>query len=435
MHIAFFVVKHPDLGGGIEKYTRELSMRLAARGHEITVYSMRHYGDFDSVSDGIRIVRVPTIPMRAVEKLGACASAAALSLFRRKPDIAHFHSVAAGLFAPLCRWRGIPRVLQMHGIEWQRSRWGGLGSSVLRFLERTSMKGMDAYTAVSRVQCDLLATKYGVPVEFIPTGADVPEPTPAQEIQTLGLKPNEYILFASRLVHEKGAHYLIPAFRKLNTNVKLVIAGDAKGEETYKEELRQLADGDSRIVFPGFVQGDLLKELFSNARLYVHPSELEGLSIALLEAMGYGNACLVSDIPENEEALADTGFYFRGKSVESLATELDALLSHPEITRDMGAKARIRVKTCFSWDHIADAFENMYKCVIEARATKEHRSQRTSREPAKDVVLRTRNNMASMVASRLVGVRACCGTTATATALLEKAPKTSDAPELRTKPR
>ena len=203
--------------------------------------------------------------------------------------------------------------MQMHGIEWQRSRWGSFRLVSPAYLERRSMTGMDAYTAVSRVQCASLSRTYGVPVEFIPTGADMRDPTPAREIGSLGLKPREYILFASRLVREKGHHYLIPAFRKLDTDKRLVIAGDAQGEDVYKEELRRLADGDPRIIFPGFVQGRLLKELFSNAHFYVHPSELEGLSIALLEAMGYGNACLVSDIPENEEALGDTGFYFKAQ--------------------------------------------------------------------------------------------------------------------------
>ena len=374
MHIAFFVVKHRDLGGGIEKYTRELSIRLAARGHEITIYSMRHYGKLKNTIDGIRVVQVPTIPTRATEKLGASASAAAISLFQRKPDVAHFHSVAASLFAPLCRWRGIPRVLQMHGIEWQRSRWGGIGSSVLKFLERSAMKGMDAYTAVSRVQCELFSRKYGVKMEFIPTGADVPEPTPAKEIEKLGIKPRQYVLFASRLVREKGAHYLIPAFRKLNTNLKLVIAGDAKGEDIYKAELHRLAGDDSRIIFPGFVQGRLLSELFSNAYLYVQPSEIEGLSIALLEAMGYGNACLVSDIAENKEAIEEAGFYFKNQSIDSLSNELNILLAQPKITRDIGLRARKRVQDFFSWDHIADSFENLYKCVIEEQEVNLFRS-------------------------------------------------------------
>jgi len=281
MKIAFFVVKNINLGGGIERYTQELGSRLVARGHEVTVYSMRHYGEAPIEFDGMRVIGVPSLPFRSMEKFSSAAAAAIYSIFYTKPDIAHFHSVAAGSFAWLSRIRGLPCVLQMHGLEWKRSRWGFMGSTILRLLEKGALKQTKICTAVSKVQCDFFEREYGIRMEYIPTGTEIKEKVAPKKILQLGLKPKSHILFASRLVREKGAHYLIPAFRRLNTDCKLVIAGDAKGEGQYKQELYKLASNDPRIIFTGFVQGRMLAELFSNAYLYVQPSEIEGLSIAL----------------------------------------------------------------------------------------------------------------------------------------------------------
>ncbi|GFO60314.1 glycosyl transferase [Geomonas silvestris] len=365
MKIAFFVVKNIERGGGIEKYTLELGRRLTARGHEVTLYSMAHYGDVVGKVHGMTVVKVPSIWHPALEKLSASAAAALHLVFiAPKYDIVHCHSVASGAFAPLLALRQKRCLLQMHGIEWQRSRWNFLGRSLLKLLETISLASNRYLTAVSQTQCDYYHDTRGVQMRYIPTGAEVKERVPAQEIFSLGLEAKRYILFASRLVPEKGAHYLISAFRRIATDYKLVIAGDVKGEGGYKETLNSLSGGDPRILFPGYVEGRLLEELFAHAAVYVQPSEIEGLSIALLEAMSYGNCCLVSDIPENREALADTGFTFRNKDIEHLKDQLEKILGFPEEDRESwGRLARTRVERHYSWDHVADEFEGYYRVV------------------------------------------------------------------------
>lgn len=362
MRIAYSVVKNIRRGGGIEKYTLELGRRLVARGHEVTVFSMGHYGAFESSLEGMRIVRVPAMRGAATEKLSAGASAG-LSLFcqRERFDIAHCHSVAAGAFGLLPRLRGSRTVLQMHGVEWQRSRWSNLGITVLRTLEQVSLHSHHAYTAVSKTQCEFYRDHYGIDMQYIPTGAEIHAPVEPQQILEMGLAPRRYVLFASRLVREKGAHYLIDAFRKLDTDCHLVIAGDAAGEEDYKGELRELAGGDLRIVFPGYVEGRRLHELFSHAAVYVQPSEIEGLSIALLEAMSYGSCCLVSDIPENQEAIGGCGVTFKNRNAADLQAQLAELLDDPARCAALGEQARDRVRQHYSWDQITDGFEAMYK--------------------------------------------------------------------------
>lgn len=361
LRIAFLVVKNIARGGGIEKYTLELGKRLVDRGHAVTVYSMGHYGDVPHDFHGMRIIPVPCIKHSALEKLSASASAA-FSLLRKKDqyDVVHCHSVAAGAFAPLMRLRGNKCLLQMHGIEWQRNRWNVFGKNMLKFLERVSLAGNQVHTAVSNTQCDFFRDNHGIDMRYIPTGAEIKPHIEALEILEMGLEPQRYILFASRLVQEKGAQYLIPAFRQIETDYKLVIAGDAKGEEAYKEQLKLLAGDDPRILFPGFVEGRALQELFSNAAVYVQPSEIEGLSIALLEAMSYGNCCLVSDIPENREAIGEAGFTFENKSVTDLQKRLTELLDSPALRDSVAAKARERVEIGYNWDKIALEFEDTY---------------------------------------------------------------------------
>jgi glycosyltransferase involved in cell wall biosynthesis len=361
LRIAFLVVKNVARGGGIEKYTLELGRRLVERGHEVTVYSMGHYGEIATDHFGIRTIVVPCINRSALEKLSASASAAfSLLLSRKKYDVVHCHSVAAGAFAPLIRLRGYKCLLQMHGIEWQRSRWNYSGKSMLKFLEWVSLLGNHAHTAVSNTQCEFYRDRGGIRMNYIPTGAEIKPHHEAKEILKMGLEPGRYVLFASRLVREKGAHYLISAFQKLETDCKLVIAGDAKGEEAYKQELTALAGDDPRILFPGFVEGRTLQELFSNAAVYVQPSEIEGLSIALLEAMSYGNCCLVSDIPENMEAIGDAGFTFHNKDAADLRDKLALLLASEELRGTVKEEASCRVKESYNWDNIALEFENMY---------------------------------------------------------------------------
>ena len=367
MRIAFLAVKNIMRGGGIEKYTSELGSRLVQRGHDVTVYTMRHYGDVPEHYLGMRIVSVPSFAAPCLQKLSCSATAAINSVWKKKYDIVHFHSFAPGAFAWLPRLRGTKCVLQLHSLEWKRKRWGTFGSSVVKILEKLALSQSHINTAVSRTQCAFYRTHRGIEMQYIPTAADVKPKTEAQEIYRLGLEPNAYILFACRLVPEKGAHYLISAFRKLNTDMKLVIAGDAQGATEYRKKLFELAEGDERILFPGFVEGRLIEELFSHCYVYVQPSEVEGLSLSILEAMSYGNCCLVSDIPENLEAIGNDGFHFANKNIDDLADRLRWLLEHREEIETINAGAKERISQYYSWQSISEQIEKLYLSILNGQ--------------------------------------------------------------------
>jgi glycosyltransferase involved in cell wall biosynthesis len=224
-----------------------------------------------------------------------------------------------------------------------------------------------AVTVVSRVLQDYVAERYHRTAIGIPTGINPPTPHAPELIRTYGLHGGDYFLFAGRLVREKGAHYLIEAFRRARgaaTRTKLVIAGDANYEEAYKAELRGLAADDPRIVFTGRVRGQLLSELMTNTLCFVLPSDVEGLATVLLEAMSYGAPCLASDIPENLEALQGLGHTFKAADVASLAHQLESLAEDASVREKYRDTARRHVEMEHSWDRIALQFEELYEQVL-----------------------------------------------------------------------
>ena len=347
------------LGGGIEKYTEEVGSRLAARGHEIVVYTMKHYGTKEGYYKGMRIKKVPTINSKSLEKLLASFTATISQFAEKDIDIVHFHAFGPAMFCLIPKLFGRKVIVQGHGIEWKRSRWGFWGELFLRLMEIPSVKFPHQVTVVSKVQQKYLKERYGVDSVYIPTGVNSPKIESPELIKRYGLESRNYIFFAARLVREKGAIYLIEAYKRLKTDFKLVIAGDAQHEEAYKSELYKLAEGNKNIIFTGFVTGKLLHELFTNCYLFVLPSEIEGLPTALLEAMSYGNMCLASDIPENLEALNGLGYIFKNRDVNDLTEKLRDLLNN-KIDKELSEKATNYVQENHSWNNITDQFEELY---------------------------------------------------------------------------
>lgn len=366
MRIGFLVIKNLLRGGGIEKYTYEVGRRLVKRGHEIVVFSMGHYGEVPPEIEGMRLVRVPSIPGSSAERLTASMSSVVEAMtLKPRLDVIHLHTPMTGAFGLLPRILGRPTVLQMHGIDWQRSRWGSVAKNVIWGLEQVAVRAIPTRTAVSQTQCAFYLKYYGRDMAFIPTGSEMPPSSAdSDEIRRLGLEPGKYILFAARLVPEKGAHYLIEAFRNVPTDHKLVIAGGAKDQEEYQRKLDGLAGNDPRILFPGYVEGELKHQLFRHTALYCQPSEIEGLSIALLEAMSYGLRCLVSDIPENIEAIGPAGYTFHSRNSVDLQAKIAELLALPLEQDSLAQRARERVEKLYSWDHVTDQLEELYRSAI-----------------------------------------------------------------------
>jgi glycosyltransferase involved in cell wall biosynthesis len=365
MKIAFLAVKGIPKGGGIEKVTEEIGSRLVAKGHEVLVYSSRDYGTKNGVYKGMQIKTVPSVNTKALHKLSICWHATMDVMRHCNVDLVHVHAVGPSLFSIFPRMKGIPTVVQTHGLEWQRDKWGLIGKTFLRLSDYSVVYFPSKATSVSKVQKTYYEQRFGREVVYIPNGVSPVEHRPPQWILEQGFLPDRYILFAARLVPEKGAHYLIEAFRGLKTDMKLVIAGDAAHAEPYKAQLRGLARDDGRIVFPGYVTGGPLEELFSNAYLFCLPSTIEGLPVALLEAMNYGNCCVSSDIPENLEAVEDYGYTFRSRDVGDLRRVLAGLVADPKKVHEMKLPALEHVRRNYSWDTVTDQMEALYVSLLK----------------------------------------------------------------------
>jgi glycosyltransferase involved in cell wall biosynthesis len=270
------------------------------------------------------------------------------------------------LFSIFPRLKGVSTVVQTHGLEWKRDKWGFIGQTFFKLADYTAVYFPHKTTSVSKIQKNYYEKKFKKEIVYLPTGVNVVKWRKPHWILEQGLEPNRYILFAARLVEEKGAHYLIEAFRSIKTDLKLVIAGDAAHAEKYKTSLKHKANADKRIIFPGFVTGKPLEELFSNAYLFVLPSTLEGLPIALLEAMSYGNCCVASDIPENLEAIEQYGYTFKNRNSKDLRSVLTDLVDHPEKANDKKDMARRYVLRNYSWDKITEQMEALYLSLMDA---------------------------------------------------------------------
>ncbi len=365
MRIAYIAVKGIPIGGGIEKLTEEIGTRLVKRGHQVIIYSSRDYGTRDGCFNGMVIRTVSSINTRPLHKLSICLHATIDVCKKKDIDLVHVHAVGPSLFAIFPRLIGIPTIVQTHGLEWKRDKWGIIGKTFFRLADYTAVYFPNKLTSVSLVQKRYYERKFGRKVVHIPTGVSPAETSKPEWLLEQGLEPNKYILFAARLVEEKGAHFLIDAFRDLNSSMKLVIAGDAAYAERYKAILKNKAGSDKRILFPGFITGKPLEELFSNAYIFCLPSTIEGLPIALLEAMSYGNCCLASDIPENCEALENYGYTFKNRDTDDLNKILNELINHPEKVKIKKKPARKHVLRKYSWDNITDDFESLYLSMLK----------------------------------------------------------------------
>lgn len=364
MKIAFIGQKGiPTKTGGVERYTENLALNMVREGHEVFVYSRFSYNTEKLTEyQGVHIINTPSIPSKNLDAITSTFFAC-LDLIRRKYDIIHFQSIGPGSMLWLARIFA-PRtkiVFTFHCQDYYHQKWGRFAKMYLKFGEFIGNKLADEVLTVSKSLAQYARDKYHNQAICVPSSAQINELVPANNIKKWGLKKDSYIVSIGRLIRHKGIHYLIEAYLKTNTDKKLVIVGDGAYTDDYVKELHELASGKNNIIFTGNQTGDTLKELFSNAAIFVQPSESEGLSFALIEAMSYARPCLVSDIDSNREALADTGVFFKDKDVVDLGNKLQTMLDNPELLTKIGALELERVKNEYDATKTTNQVLDLYK--------------------------------------------------------------------------
>lgn len=257
---------------------------------------------------------------------------------------------------------GIRVVATIHGLDWQRAKWGNFASSVLKFGEKMAAKYADEIIVLSENIQQYFLDTYHRETHFIPNGISRPvlrEPDLIR--QNYGLEKDGYILFLARLVPEKGLHYLIEAFSQIETELRLVIAGGSSHSVEYMERVKKMASEDDRIIMTDFVQGQILQELYSNAYVFVLPSDIEGMALSLLEAMSYGNCCLVSDIPENVEVVEQYAAVFEKSNVDDLRAKLEMMISNPQMVAEYKAGSGDFIVKKYNWDTVVTQTRKLYE--------------------------------------------------------------------------
>lgn len=348
----------PSREGGVEIVVEELSTRMAAAGHKVTCLNRAgsHVSGKDFDTDklreykGVSIKSVPTLDMKGLAAMTASVTGAIVAAFGRY-DVVHFHAEGPCAMLWLPKLFGKRCVATVHGLDHQRAKWGRLARTYIMLGEKCAVKCADEIIVLSKGVQQYFRNTYGRETMLIPNGVNRPEIRKAELItQTFGLAKDEYILFLGRLVPEKGITYLIDAFRNVKTNKKLVIAGGSSDTDVFVTELRERAKGDDRIVFTGFVQGQMLDELYSNAYLYTLPSDLEGMPLSLLEAMSYGNCCVTSDIEECAAVMEDKGVTFPKGNVNALTEVLQNLCDDSAMVAAYKSQAADYIIDKYNWD-------------------------------------------------------------------------------------
>ena len=360
----------PSRRGGIETVLTNLCPLLVELGHEVTCYNRssdkvenEYVGTVEhGYYKGVRIKTAPTVNFRGFAAMIASFTAAIQAAFG-KYDVVHFHAEGpcAALWIP--KLFGKKCVATVHGLDWQREKWGkGFASKYIKFGEKVLAKYADEVIVLSTSAQEYFRETYGRETTVIHNGISRPERMEEARItETFGLRKDGYLAMVSRLTAEKGVHYLIDAYNTVTTDKKLVIAGDTSDTDDYVALLKEKAKGNPNILFTGFVSGEMLCELYSNAYLTVLPSDLEGMSLSLLEALSYRNLLVCSDIPDNTAVAEEHAVYFRKGDVADLAEKLQTLCDDPtrvEALRD-GADEFILAK--YNWQDVARDTAALYE--------------------------------------------------------------------------
>lgn len=385
--------------GGIEKTVRELSARLAAAGHEVTVYDRgvlfagkrqkdRRSGDKAPAAEkqaqtelnmsanaagtagkkgSVRVRRVPTLPGAAevpLYSLLACLKAA----FSRA-DVVMIHASGPCVMIPAAKLTGKKVIAYIHGLDSHSSKWGRFAKWYLARGERRAAKSADALLLLSEHIRDHFRTMYGrsgIPVQngvsVLPDCADG-----ASVLQKYGLAPGSYVLWVGRISREKGLHTLLTARKDSGLQEKLVLAGQIDPEDRYYGELNALAGDDESVVFAGYQTLRELGVLYRNAKFFVFPSEQEGMPHALLEALSCGTPCLLSDIPENRAVAGAHALYFKTNDKADLGEKLQAMTDDPALRRGIAMGAAEDTLKRFSWDRAAERIEAVCRHVVQKK--------------------------------------------------------------------
>ncbi len=348
----------PKAGGG-ERETEAKAVRMAERGHEVTVYCRWHYNrDPDSPYQGVKLISLPSFPTKNLDTPSHTLLATLHVIFRNTADIISYHGMGNALFLPFAKLGRKKTVVYMDGVDWERPKWGKLARSMLKVAARFAFRWADVVYVDNHASADAFKRELEREPLIITLGADIWPPPGNNLLAQFGLEPENYILFVGLLQPDKGVHLLVEAYKMLETSLPLVIVGDNPNEQLYVKKLKQKADG--RVRFLGFVYAQAARQLFANCYIYVQPSIMEGNSPSLMSAMACGRCVVVNGIEQNLETIGEAGTAFYPNDVTDLSRTLTRLLNNQEEVQLLGRKARERIEKEYNWEVVLDKLEHEF---------------------------------------------------------------------------
>jgi N-acetylglucosaminyldiphosphoundecaprenol N-acetyl-beta-D-mannosaminyltransferase len=357
----------PARYSGFEVVVEELGKRLAARGHDITVYNrLPHFGAPQPVWEGMRIIGLPTIPTKSLDTI-VHTTLSMLDAMWRRYDIIYLCGVGNAILGRLARAAGMKVIINVDGADFSRRKWRGFARSWLKRSERWATESADCIIADNTTIVDRYEREYGVRPEHLSYGLTVrDEPVRGGELERWGLQPDGYFLYVARLTPENEAELLLRAHRAARDPLPLVLVGADPYEHAYRRRLEKLAGG--RVIFTGLRFGDAYVELSQNARAFIMPATIEATRLVLLDQLGMGKAIIYHDCAATREVLGDAGIPFGPEDpVASLAAQLDRAKEHPEECAAAAQRARRRAEH-FRWENVLDRYERIFRRILKPEA-------------------------------------------------------------------
>jgi glycosyltransferase involved in cell wall biosynthesis len=365
----------PARYSGFEQFYEQFAVRLAERGHDVTVYNRSHFiKDVKKEYKGVRIVSLPSIPTKHLDTIVHTALSSLHALFCRY-DMVYYCIVGNSPLVWLPRLVGTRTLINVDGEDWAREKWSGFAKTYQKWCERVACKAANAVIADAKGILTRYRELYNHETIFVPYGANIRTEfrTPADVVPSAlakwDLSPDEYIFYVGRFVPENAIDLLIRAFKRLKTDKKLVIVGDAPYADEFKKSLYELASGDDRIVFTGYAFGDDYAQLSANAYFYIQPAGIDGTRPALLDQMGFGNCVLVRNSTVNMEVIGDCGCFFdRTRLEDSLTEVMQDLVMNGDKVKGYREKVTSRIANYYNWDWVTSFYEDLFLRLKEGRS-------------------------------------------------------------------
>ncbi|MCK5833272.1 glycosyltransferase [bacterium] len=366
--------------GGFETNVQITARELVNRGHSVVVYCRGGRNGRPKIWEGVRLRYLPSIESRNLSTISHTAISVFSCIFHRC-DVVHLYNVGNSFLIPFLKIFGKKVIVSVDGVEWRRKKFGVIGSTWMHLSEKLATWFAHAIVVDSLKVGEYYRNQYNAETVYIPYGSYISEcECPSGILEKFGLEKGKYLLFVGRFIPEKGIDKLLSAYSNIRTDMPLVIVGDNPYDFEYVNRLKSQAPPGT--VFTGAIYGESMAELYANSYLFVSPSELEGTSPALLEAMGAGTCVIVNGIPEQLETISDAGIYYKVNDLRDLTRKIQNLIDHPKIRNEFAKKAKKRVEKYYRWESVLDYYENLLANTAGVKLPSRRKSDKLSPKDA-----------------------------------------------------